>query len=83
MGRRLDLDRQISSDVYYALRCVEENNLSDAEASQLLKISSLAGELVKALNDSFGCPAVDDDLAPSDPATATHTARNEGRSPSE
>jgi hypothetical protein len=77
------MGQQIHSDVYDALRCVEESELDAAPMERLLKISSLAGELAAALNDLFGCRPGDDGGQQSDPALEAHRARSAGRSPFE
>jgi hypothetical protein len=83
LGQRLDMGRQIHSDVYDALRCVEESELEAAPMERLLKISSLAGELSAALNDLFGCRPAEDGGPGSDPALEARMARSEGHLPSE
>lgn len=83
MGRRLDVARQIQRDIYDALRTIESNDLDSAPVERLLGLSSLAGELAAALNEIFCCRPCSDCEAESDPASEAHTARNEGRSPTE
>lgn len=82
LGRRIDLGQQIHSDVYDALRTIEESELEDAPVERLLRVSSLAGELATALNDLFGRLPGGDGVSESDRASGARTPRNAGRSPS-
>jgi hypothetical protein len=83
MGRRLDLKREIESDVYYAMRCIEQRDLEEAGGEQLLRLAALAGELAKVLHGALDCPrdVVSDE--PPDPALEARRGRSARRSPVE
>ncbi len=75
MGQVLKLGPQIHADVYKALACIESHDLDEMQPERLLKVSSLAGELLAALDELVGR-----DREQTDRASEAHTVRNEGRS---
>lgn len=82
MSKILHMGRQIHADVYRALRCIEENEMDQVQPERLLRIASLAGELVGALDEIWGSPDGDDSSG-NDRASEAHTVRNEGRWPTD
>jgi hypothetical protein len=77
MSGILHLGRQLHADIYRALRCVEENELDLVPPERLMKVASLASELVGALGDLWAAP--DEEIGPeTDRASEAHTARSEG-----
>lgn len=78
MSKILHLGRQIHGDIYRALRCIEENEMDGVPPERLLKIASLAGELVGALDDLWGEQDAEAERG-TDRASEAHTVRNEGR----
>lgn len=84
MGERLDLGKQIASDIFDALRCCEEYEVGAAPMERLLTISSLAGQLAAELNAlCLSLPISTETATQNGQASGAHTARNEGRSPTE
>lgn len=80
MARLIRLSHQIHGDIYRALRCVEENELDGRPEEALMKVSSLASELLHALEAALGQPA--HDAGPrTDRASKARRVRNEGRWP--
>lgn len=78
MSKILHFGRQIHADIYRALRCVEENELDVVPPERLLKVASLAGELVGALDELWG-PTDETHERETDRASEAHTVRSEGR----
>jgi hypothetical protein len=84
VGQRLELGKQIESDVYDALCCCEQHEIEAASAERLIRISSLAGELARALNDLCQSLPLEQSAGKgSDLASGARMARNEGQSQSE
>lgn len=82
MSKLLHMGRQIHADIYRALCCIEQNEMDQVQPEKLLRIASLAGELVGALDELWGSPD-EDGSAETDRASEAHTVRNEGRSPTD
>jgi hypothetical protein len=74
MGQVIKLGPQIHADVYKALACIESHDLDRIQPERLLRISSLAGELLAALDELLG-----HDHEQTDQASEAHTVRSEGR----
>jgi hypothetical protein len=79
MGEALKLvGRQVHADVYRALRCVEENELEGRNSKALIRVASLAAELVAALESLLGHPCGSEET---DQGSEAHMPRSGERSP--